>query len=181
MTKCKCVDVNATLDAPLEEGLAALAGPHPVVVAGCVVVTHGAEVHVGLAHRRGADHFLSVLVCLGGALLVVGRPQLVLRRPLLGVLVLGTCVATMTVLSVLGLPVLLRVSDVVAAVGAGGLLLAGGLWAARTGADVDPVTHPVAGDPSPRTTAAVRQVAPWFFLIVTLVGVGLTALLRSLT
>lgn len=38
-----------TLDAPLEKGLAALAGPHAVVVAGGVVVAHGAEVHVGFA------------------------------------------------------------------------------------------------------------------------------------
>ena len=51
-----------TLNAPLEEGLAALTGPHPVVVARCVVVTHGAEVHVSLAHRCEADHFLSVLI-----------------------------------------------------------------------------------------------------------------------
>jgi len=37
-----------TLDAPLEEGLAALAGPDAVVVAGGVVVTHGAVVEVRL-------------------------------------------------------------------------------------------------------------------------------------
>lgn len=38
-----------TLDAPLEEGLAALAGPHAVVVARGVVVAHGTKVHVGFS------------------------------------------------------------------------------------------------------------------------------------
>lgn len=42
-----------TLDAPLEKSLAALAGPHAVVVTRGVVVTHGAEVHVGFPDRRG--------------------------------------------------------------------------------------------------------------------------------
>ena len=37
---------GGTLDAPLEEGLAALTAPHPVVVPGRVVLAHRAEVHV---------------------------------------------------------------------------------------------------------------------------------------
>lgn len=40
------------MDAPLEKGLAALAGPHAVVVPRGVVVAHGAEVHVGLPYCR---------------------------------------------------------------------------------------------------------------------------------
>lgn len=39
-------DRNNTLDAPLEESLAALTRPHAVVVPGSVVVTHVTEVHV---------------------------------------------------------------------------------------------------------------------------------------
>lgn len=35
-----------TLDASLKKGLAALAGPHAVVVAGSVVTAHGTETHV---------------------------------------------------------------------------------------------------------------------------------------
>lgn len=38
--------VFPTLDAPLKEGLAALTGPHPVVVPGGVVAAHGAEARV---------------------------------------------------------------------------------------------------------------------------------------
>lgn len=41
-----------TLDAPLEEGLTALARPDAVVVAGRVVVAHGAVVEVRLPARR---------------------------------------------------------------------------------------------------------------------------------
>lgn len=44
-----------TLDTPLEKGLAALAGPHAVVVTRGVVVAHGAEVHVGFPSCRGAQ------------------------------------------------------------------------------------------------------------------------------
>ncbi len=35
-----------TLDAPLKEGLAALAGPHPVVVPRGIVTAHGTETHL---------------------------------------------------------------------------------------------------------------------------------------
>lgn len=44
-----------TLDAPLEKGLAALAGPHAVVVTRGVIMAHGAEVHVGFPYRRGGQ------------------------------------------------------------------------------------------------------------------------------
>lgn len=63
------------MDAALEKGLAPLAGPHAVVVAGGVVVTHGAEVHIdfggggggrgGRAEGRvdGVSVLLGSLVC----------------------------------------------------------------------------------------------------------------------
>lgn len=41
------------MDAPLEKGLAALAGPDAVVVARGVVVAHGTKVHVGLSRGGG--------------------------------------------------------------------------------------------------------------------------------
>lgn len=43
-----------TLDAALEERLAALAGPHAIVVPGGVVMTHSAEMHVGFPDGRRA-------------------------------------------------------------------------------------------------------------------------------
>lgn len=43
------------MDAPLEKGLAALAGPHAVVVPRGVIMAHGAEVHVSFSNRRGAQ------------------------------------------------------------------------------------------------------------------------------
>lgn len=49
------MDRADTLDTPLEKGLAALAGPHAVVVTRGVVVAHGAEVHVGFPSCRGAQ------------------------------------------------------------------------------------------------------------------------------
>lgn len=52
--------VIVTLDAPLEESLAALAGPHPVVVARRVVVTHGTEVQFSLPFQRD-DRLLTLL------------------------------------------------------------------------------------------------------------------------
>lgn len=55
------------MDAALKEGLAPLAGPHAVVVAGGVVVTHGAEVHIdfgggGGGGAQGRVHAFPVLL-----------------------------------------------------------------------------------------------------------------------
>ena len=57
-----------TLNAPLEKGLAALAGPHAVVVAGGVVAAHGAEVHVGFPHGGRAQGGVHAFVPLLGSL-----------------------------------------------------------------------------------------------------------------
>lgn len=39
-------DILPTLDAPLKEGLAALTGPHSVVVPRGIVTAHGTETHL---------------------------------------------------------------------------------------------------------------------------------------
>lgn len=70
-------DVRPTLDAPLKEGLAALAGPHAVVVPRGVVAAHGAETHL-LGHlkagRPRSGHRLPhpVRPAAGAALLLPG-------------------------------------------------------------------------------------------------------------
>lgn len=59
-TQLKVLCVCLTLDAPFEEGLAALTRPDPVVIARGVVVAHGAVVQVHLPVRR--DHALLTLL-----------------------------------------------------------------------------------------------------------------------
>lgn len=67
--------MSPTLDAPLKEGLAALAGPHTVVVSGGVVAAHGTETHL-LGHleagrSRSCHRFPHPVRSVAGAALVL--------------------------------------------------------------------------------------------------------------
>lgn len=66
-----------TLNAPLKEGLASFAGPHPIVVARSVVAAHGTEARL-LGHLEDPDGGglrapQDVRLVTGAALVVSGR------------------------------------------------------------------------------------------------------------
>ncbi len=75
-------DSLPTLDAPLKKGLAALAGPHPVVVPRGIVTAHGTETHL-LGHLKptgpGSGPRLpdSVRVVSGATLVLPGNRLLI--------------------------------------------------------------------------------------------------------
>lgn len=68
-----------TLDAPLKKGLAALAGPHPVVVPRGVVTAHGTETRL-FGHLKApgsSSHLPHTVRFVTGATLLVSGDRLV--------------------------------------------------------------------------------------------------------
>lgn len=116
------------------------------------------------------------IILLAAVALVAFAGFLLGRHLILGALMLAAALALTVTAQLTLTATALTVRPFVAAVFAVALLAASALWPVPE-ENLDPVTDPLRGDPSPGATRALRRLGPWLFPAATLLGVLLIAMI----
>ncbi|MCB0881740.1 MAG: hypothetical protein KDC33_05920 [Thermoleophilia bacterium] len=135
-------------------------------------------VHAGdpVAIRAGVALAIAVMLCAAVALVAMGR--VFLRHLWAGALLVATALAATIALEA-GVRGTLARMPVWAAVAGAAALLAASVVLQYRDRDLDPVSDPLTGDPSPRSTAIVAALTPWLFPLMTGLGVALIAAINA--